>query len=82
MNERKIIDREPVALLLSLVADPLAMADELERKDRQRLAKRSEMNDRGHPAWDTLDEPEADRGLAAYRLLARRPVSAQLSLGR
>ena len=49
------------------------MADELDRKDRQRLARRSEMNDRGHPAWDTLDQTEADRALATYRLLARTP---------
>lgn len=68
-----LAQRSDLALLLSLVEHPLATADELDRKDRQRLARRSEMNDRQHPAWDTLDQTEADRGLATYRLLTRRP---------
>ena len=65
--------RSDLALLLSLVEHPLATADELDRKDRQRLNGRSEMNDRRHPAWQTLDQTEADRGLATYRLLTRTP---------
>jgi len=61
--------RSDLALLLSLVKDPLELADKLTRKDLRRLRSRSEMADRNQPAWTNLSEELADRGRAAYRLL-------------
>ncbi len=61
--------RLDLALLLSLVDDPLALRSELTKKDRQRLSARSEMTDAHQPAWRSLAPDAADRGRAAYRLL-------------
>ncbi len=63
--------RSDFALLLSLIDDPLHMASELNKKDRQRLRIRAEMGDSAHPSWGTLDADAAARGLATYRLLTR-----------
>lgn len=63
--------RSDLALLLSLIDEPLRMAAELDRKDRQRLRRRSEMGDAAHPSWGTLDPGAAARGLATYRLLTQ-----------
>jgi len=63
--------RLDLALLLSLVEDPLAMADELTKKDRQRLLARSEMLDGSQQAWVSLPDGSADRGRAALRILLR-----------
>lgn len=62
--------RLDLALLLSLVDDPIVMAGQLTRKDRQRLRSRSEMADADARAWAILPSDAADRGRAAYRLLA------------
>lgn len=67
--------RTDLALLLSLVDDPLNMAELLGPTDRRRLRRRSEMDDPTHPAWHALDQDAASRGLAAYRLLVRHPYS-------
>jgi hypothetical protein len=40
-----------LALLCSLVADPFGLANELSKKDRQRLRKASALLDEAHPAW-------------------------------
>ena len=61
--------RTDLALLLSLVDDPLELARELTKKDRQRLRSRSEMAEADQPFWTSLPEGLADRGRAAYRLL-------------
>ena len=61
--------RSDLALLLSLVEDPLSMAAELQPKDRQRLRRRGEMGDPTHQSWLILDQDAADRGAATYRLL-------------
>jgi hypothetical protein len=61
--------RRDLALLLSLVDDPIAVADQLTRKDRRRLAARSEMHNADERAWESLPRDAADRGRAAYRLL-------------
>jgi len=61
--------RLDLALLLSLIEDPIEMAGHLTRKDRQRLRARSEMNDIAQRAWAGLPSGAADRGRAAYRLL-------------
>lgn len=54
--------RQDLALLLSLVEDPLQMADDLTPKDRQRLRSRPEMSDRDLRAWLMLTQDAADRG--------------------
>ncbi len=61
--------RLDLALLLSLVDDPIVMAGQLTKKDRQRLRTRSEMADADARAWRSLRADAADRGRAAYRLL-------------
>jgi len=61
--------RLDLALLLSLVEDPMAMAEQLTSKDRKRLRARAEMGDADQRAWLRLPEETADRGRAAYRLL-------------
>lgn len=62
--------RLDLALLLSLVDDPIALAGQLTKKDRQRLRSRAEMADADHRAWTSLSDDAADRGRAALRLLA------------
>ncbi|MCP4966053.1 MAG: hypothetical protein GY926_12560 [bacterium] len=61
--------RLDLALLLSLVDDPIGLADQLTKKDRQRLRSRSEMVEAGQRAWTSLPVDSADRGRAAFRLL-------------
>lgn len=63
--------RLDLALLLSLVDDPIELADQLTKKDRQRLRSRAEMADADQRAWASLPVDAADRGRAAFRLLAR-----------
>ena len=63
--------RLDLALLLSLIEDPLAMASELTTKDRQRLQARSEKLDASQQAWAGLSDEQADRGRAALRILIR-----------
>ena len=73
VDDAPINQRLDLALLLSLVEDPLTMASQLQTKDRQRLRRRGEMNDPAHQSWLMLDQGAADRGLATYRLLTRGP---------
>lgn len=61
--------RLDLALLLSLVEDPIELREQLTKKDRQRLRARSEMADPDQPAWSNLPAAEADTGRAAFRLL-------------
>jgi len=63
--------RLDLALLLSLVTDPIALTNQLTKKDRQRLRSRAEMADTDHQAWKGLPDNAADRGRAALRLLTR-----------
>lgn len=58
-----------LALLLSLVEDPLILVESLTKKDRKRLAIRKELGQRDHKAWALLSESDADRGAAAMRIL-------------
>lgn len=62
--------RQDLALLLSLVGDPIELADQLTKKDRQRLRARSEIADVDLPCWNGMSAEAGDRGRAAYRLLA------------
>lgn len=61
--------RQDLALLLSLVDDPIELAGHLTTKDRQRLRARSEMIDADQRAWNNLPSDAADRGRAALRIL-------------
>ena len=61
--------RQDLALLLSLVDDPIELADQLTKKDRQRLRARSEMAATDQRAWASLASDAADRGRAALRIL-------------
>jgi len=61
--------RLDLALLLSLVDDPIELADQLTKKDRQRLRSRAEMADADQRAWASLRVDAADRARAAFRLL-------------
>lgn len=63
--------RLDLAVLLTIVTDPTSMATELTHKDRRRLKRRSEMLAPDPGAWTYLPPEAADRGRAAYRLLAR-----------
>lgn len=62
---------QALALLLSLVDDPLTMAAELTAKDSKRLRGRGEMADPELRAWAGLDREAADQGRAAFALLVR-----------
>jgi hypothetical protein len=61
--------RQDLALLLSLVADPIELAGQLTKKDRRRLGLRSEMIDADQRGWARLSGDAADRGRAALRIL-------------
>jgi hypothetical protein len=61
--------RQDLALLLSLIDDPIEVAEQLTKKDRQRLRSRSEMADTDQRAWASLSGDAADRGRAAFRIL-------------
>lgn len=63
--------RRDVALLLSLVADPIEMARDIGPKDRQRLRAIGELADPNHWVWDDLTEDAADRARLTYRTLVR-----------
>ncbi len=58
------------AFLLSLVADPFALAERLDPTDRRRLRARGELVDAGHPVWRHLPRGDGDRARAALRILA------------
>ena len=59
-----------LALLLSLIEQPMTERGNLTSKDKRRLLARSELLNAGHRAWSALSASEADRGRAALRLLA------------
>lgn len=55
-------DWQDAALLLATVADPVAAAQECERKDRQRLRLLRPLADREHVGWANLDDEAFRRG--------------------
>ncbi len=61
-----------VALLLSLVADPIEMATDVRPKDRQRLRAIDALADPNHPVWDDLTEDDAIRARLAYQTLVKQ----------
>ena len=58
-----------LALLLSLVSDPFALAEELTSKQRTTLRRVRELADREHRAWRQLDPPSRATGAASFELL-------------
>ncbi|MBW9214726.1 hypothetical protein KV102_07695 [Mumia sp. zg.B53] len=58
-----------LALLCSLVDDPFALADEMTKKDRQRLMKANALLDDGHVAWALVPAEVRARGRIAYGIL-------------
>ena len=65
-------DWEDAAMLLTLIADPIAAAEQCDRKDRQRLRRLEPLSDRGHPAWTPLIAAEARNGRDALGFLISR----------
>ena len=62
-------DWEDAALLLSLIADPIAAAEECDRNDRRRLRLLMPLQESGHPAWRLLGTESARRGRDALGFL-------------
>lgn len=62
-------DWQDAALLLSLIADPIATAAACDSKDRARLRRLEPLTDRGHPGWGLLDDEAHRRGNAALAFL-------------
>ncbi|WP_166521296.1 hypothetical protein [Modestobacter roseus] len=58
-----------LALLLSLVADPFAMADQMTSKDRRRLHRVAALRDDTHAAWTLLQQGQAAAGRSALDVL-------------
>ncbi len=63
--------RLDLAFLLSLVEDPIDLKEEMDAKDRQRLADRRELLDAGHRVWRALPQDSGDRGRAALPILVQ-----------
>jgi len=61
--------RSDLALLLSLLEQPIAIREQLTPKDRKRLRRRSGILNPEHRAWSPLPSSQADRGRSALRLL-------------
>ena len=62
--------REELCFLLSLVEDPVAMATQLEGRERNWLRQRDELLEASHPAWLRVDN--AEDGRLAFRILVAR----------
>ena len=65
--------RQDLALLLSLIADPAETAVAMTNKDRARLSRAGIASD-DHPVWDTLEPQAADRARLALRSLLDPPT--------
>ena len=62
-------DWQDCALLLSIAPDPVALAGELARKDRQRLRRLVPLRERHHAGWATLTDDDYRRGSATLEFL-------------
>jgi hypothetical protein len=65
-------DWQDAALLLSMVVDPNELADQCTRKDKRRLIRLRELDDREHVGWGRLDDERYRLGTAALDLLLSR----------
>lgn len=63
--------RQDLAFLLSMVADPRALAKNLKRGERGWLRQRKDMLDPDNRAWRVVDDP--DEAYLALRILADAP---------
>ncbi len=63
--------RLDLAFLLSLVENPLDVADRTTSKDRRRLRSRTELADPQHAAWQLLAPNQRDRARATLAILVR-----------
>ena len=72
VDDARDSQRLDLAFLLSLVEDPLTLADLLTRKDRQRLRARDELLETPeHPIWAMLSPERGDRAKATLAILSR-----------
>ena len=62
-------DWQDAALLLSLVQDPIDMADRLTRGDRARLSRLQPLMEADHASWRVLDAKPQEMGRAALDFL-------------
>ena len=67
-------DWQDAALLLTLITDPLAVADELTAKDRKRLAGLRPLLKREHIGWATFTAEDHHQGAAALLFLLEPPA--------
>ncbi|HEX7738739.1 MAG TPA: hypothetical protein VF426_03735 [Marmoricola sp.] len=58
-----------LALLCALVTDPFALAEQVTRKDRQRLRLASNLLDQAHPAWLLVPSTIRGAGQVTYDIL-------------
>lgn len=61
--------RRDLVFLLGLVADPIALREQLTPTDLRRLRRRRELQDVDHAAWRTLSSDDRRRAFAALSLL-------------
>ncbi len=64
-----------LAFLLSLVADPYALRDELGAKNCRRLGAVAPLTGDDHPAWRELDPSVRSNAKAAFTLVTGRTVA-------
>jgi hypothetical protein len=62
--------REDLAFLLTLVADPRELVAQLRGKERSWLRRRKELLDRAGKPWRRLPEEDADNGHIAFRIIS------------
>lgn len=62
-------DWQDAALLLSVIDDPIATAQECDDKDRQRLLLLKPLENPAHRGWQNLDATTRARGMAALSFL-------------
>lgn len=62
-------DWQDCALLLSIIPDPIGLAEDLERKDRKRLRRLDALRERNHVGWATLTSDDHRRGVATLDFL-------------
>jgi hypothetical protein len=62
-------DWQDAALLLSVIADPMAVAEKCDRKDRRRLRLLKPLEDPAHRGWQNLDATARAAGIGALSFL-------------
>jgi hypothetical protein len=62
-------DWQDAALLLTIVGDPVTLAETCEAKDRTRLRRLLELQDRAHEGWELADDDDHRRGVTTLKIL-------------